>query len=531
MTARRLRTGITVTDQFCGAGGSSIGAVAAGAELRLAMNHWKVAIETHNSNFPNAAHACADISTTDPRRFESTDILITSPECTNHSRAKKRPKGDANRPTLFNVSDEEERSRATMWDVPRFAEYHDYRIIVVENVVEAHQWALFPSWVHAMKALGYEGRPVYMNSMVAHPTPQSRDRMYYVWWKAGNRAPNLDFPAVAMCPDHGQVDAYQSWKQRTAAWPAEQWGKYRTQYVYRCPECHTEVEPLTYPAASAIDWSIKGQRIGDRDVALKPATLARIQRGLDTFGGMGPIMVPTGGNTFERDGYTRCRPTEWPMNAVTTELCQALVVPVDHADDPHGKKARPASEPFATQTGRLESGLAFMPFIAELRGGGSNERSVAEPLCTVEAGGNHHMLVAPSFIVKNYGTDPNGHGCMVKDPTAGPLGAVTAQDHHALVSMPFTVNYNGTGTPEEVTEPLRTVSCRDRYGLVQPSAKPTIDDCTFRMLEPHEIQRAMAFPGAYKIVGNKRQVVRQLGNAVTPPVSDRIVQACIESLS
>jgi DNA (cytosine-5)-methyltransferase 1 len=79
---------VTVTDQFCGAGGSSLGAVAAGAEVKLALNHWRLAIETHNHNFPDTLHDCTDISACDPRRYPSTDILITSPECTNHSIAK-----------------------------------------------------------------------------------------------------------------------------------------------------------------------------------------------------------------------------------------------------------------------------------------------------------------------------------------------------------------------------------------------------------------------------------------------------------
>ena len=43
---------LTVTDQFCGAGGSSLGATAAGAQVVLALNHWKLAVETHNTNFP-----------------------------------------------------------------------------------------------------------------------------------------------------------------------------------------------------------------------------------------------------------------------------------------------------------------------------------------------------------------------------------------------------------------------------------------------------------------------------------------------
>jgi DNA (cytosine-5)-methyltransferase 1 len=62
-------------------------------------------------------------------------------------------------------------------------------IIIVENVVDARQWVMYDAWLHAMDLLGYEWREVFFNSMFAHPTPQSRDRMYVVFWKKGNRAP------------------------------------------------------------------------------------------------------------------------------------------------------------------------------------------------------------------------------------------------------------------------------------------------------------------------------------------------------
>jgi hypothetical protein len=42
----RKPSDLTITDQFCGAGGSSIGAAAHGFRLRLAMNHWRVAFST-----------------------------------------------------------------------------------------------------------------------------------------------------------------------------------------------------------------------------------------------------------------------------------------------------------------------------------------------------------------------------------------------------------------------------------------------------------------------------------------------------
>ena len=43
----------TITDLFCGAGGSSLGAEAAGGTLVMALNHWQMAIDVHQANFPN----------------------------------------------------------------------------------------------------------------------------------------------------------------------------------------------------------------------------------------------------------------------------------------------------------------------------------------------------------------------------------------------------------------------------------------------------------------------------------------------
>lgn len=561
---------VTVTDQFCGAGGSSIGAEAAGGTLRLAMNHWQRAIETHNQNFPNADHVCADISATDPRRYPRTDILITSPECTNHSIAKTRRPGAAGQEQLWDVSGDEERSRATMWDVPRFAEQHRYEIIIVENVVEAAKWELFDIWVAAMTKLGYDGRPVFLNSMVAPPTPQSRDRMYYVWWRRGNRPPDLDFTADGWCLPCGEiVPAVQSWKPRTKAWPIETWGKYRTQYIYRCPNCAEEVLPFAHPAFSAIDWSIKGQRIGDRDEPLKPATMSRIQRGLEKYGHLPPLLIPVdgrsgkdgrpvtgpmptqtarlesgvlvqvGGNTFEREGYVRATPLSSPgvtqhtsgTTAIATLPPHFLVKNYGGIDEAKYRSFGPDG-PFGAVTTSDSHALVAMPFIAELRGGSSDTRAVTDPLATMTASGMHHMLtVPPSYYVKNYGP---GDDPSMAHRIEEPLGAVTTQDHHALVSMPMPIlaPYYNTGVASAGSSPAGALTTRDRHALVQPAGQaPAIEDCTFRMLEPHEIGRAMAFPDSYVVVGNKRERVRQYGNAVTPPAMAKLLERCIASLA
>jgi hypothetical protein len=51
------------------------------------------------------------------------------------------------------------------------------------------------------------------------------------------------------------------------------------------------------------------------------------------------------------------------------------------------------------------------------------------------------------------------------------------------------------------------------------------------MLEPDEIGRGMAFLPAYVVLGNRRERVRQFGNAVTPPAAEVIVSALIEAVT
>ena len=110
-------------------------------------------------------------------------------------------------------------------------------------------------------------------------------RMFFDYCESGSwseqtfRENTTDFDRLrpaAYCPTCDQtVRAMQVFKK------AERWGRYRAQYNYRCPHtaCRNQiVEPGWLPASSAIDWSIAGERIGDRARPLAPKTLARIER-------------------------------------------------------------------------------------------------------------------------------------------------------------------------------------------------------------------------------------------------------------
>jgi DNA (cytosine-5)-methyltransferase 1 len=485
---------LTVTDFFCGAGGSSQGMHnVPGLQVATAANHWDLAVRTHQENFPDVRHDCADISQIDFRRYPRTDLLWASPECTNHSVAKGVKRANDLQPDLFgDVLPEEAavRSRATMWDVPRYLEAMVLRgrpVLggVVENVVDARNWALFDAWCMALRALGYDLRLVYLNSMFARArvtphAPQSRDRMYVVYWRQGNRAPQLEkwLRPDAHCAAHGRVQAVQSWKN-----PNREWGRYRAQYVYRCPVagCWAVVEPWALPAAAAIDWTQPGQRIGDRAKPLADKTLARIRAGLAKYS----------------------RP---------------LAVPVEGRD---GKSAAPADDPLRTMTTRNETGVAwFEPFLAELRGGGSDHRSASDPLATVCASGNHHGLVHPEAMVVPAGGTWNEEA----RPVTEPFRARTTRETEALL-----VPYYGTGTARPAAEPVGTLTAHDRYALV--SSELAVDDCLFRMLSPGEISRAMAFADDYTVLGNKREQVRQLGNAVTPPAAEILMSALVEAIT
>ena len=343
---------LTVTDLFCGAGGSSQGAEEAGTRLALGLNHWSRAIETHAVNFPDAEHDCADVSVCDPRYYPRTDLLIASPECTAHSYANGVSRKLARR-SLFDAPDPAaERSRATMWDVVRFMEAHRYQAVIVENVVNVRDWELFEPWLHAVRSVrpGYQAATVYLNSMVAWPTPQSRDRLYTVIWRKGAPAPVLRFDVPAWCPCCERVvAAVQSWKD-----PRRPWGRYGAQYTYRCPACTGNAWPLVYPAATAIDWTLPAPRIGDRARPLAPNTLARIRAGLRRYAGQAPpLLVRVGGHAFERDGSTcRTRDVTEPFGVQTGTPSDALLVPVNgHMVDPadSGRRVRSVAEPVVTR--------------------------------------------------------------------------------------------------------------------------------------------------------------------------------------
>lgn len=508
---RGVVVAITVTDLFCGAGGSSLGAESvAGVRLEMAANHWKTAIDVHQARFPHARHDLADISQADPRRYPATNVLIASPECTNHSKAKGVSRRAQHPDLLGNFDAAAERSRATMWDVGRFAEQLHYDAIVVENVVEATAWTGWRHWLAWLTDLGYEHRVVSANSM-HFGVPQSRDRIYVAFWRRGLH-PDLELEVTGFCW------GCEDWRPVRQAWKnGRSVGRFRQQWYWACTTCGATAWTVTEPAASIIDWALPCPKIGDRSKPLAPATRARILAGLCRYGWLQPIVTAGAGNVYETTPGNRARSLLEPLPVQQTSATAGLVQP------PGPEHLVDVSEALLFQTAH-----------------GGRFSALDGPHPTVCASDDRHALLVPlrNHALASSTQGPMGTvvasnaygGLLVRSPVAqGPGGRPVA---NRPTSLPVRNNEGGTGMVRPVSAPVCTATTHDRAALLDPDR--IVDECGFRMLEPHEIAAAMSFPEGYiPSTLTKRERVRLAGNAVTPPVMawlvDRVVRALEEA--
>jgi DNA (cytosine-5)-methyltransferase 1 len=324
---------------------------------------------------------------------------------------------------------------------------------------------------------------------------------------------------------------------------------------------------------------LKGQRIGDRAKPLATATRGRIRGYLERYGVQGGtfrllhasgarpltiplitqtgrqdlgLLLPVAANRSERTPGARTRTTEQPMTTRTETSDLTLIVPLrNHAraldaaaeqlptvcaeGNHHGIVVpvdgtwadRPTSleAPMPTQT----AGDARRALVLSNMAGNSPRDAATEPSHVVTTGGKLALVEAAddgAFVMRN--NTARGHDGQMSTPVEEPLRTLTGAGHQSLV-----VPYYRTGEAQPVSEPIGAVTTRDRFAKVD--LEEVIDDCSFRMLQPHEIARAMVMHehvdgSPYVVLGNKRDQVAQYGNAVTPPVMRMLVERCAESL-
>jgi site-specific DNA-cytosine methylase len=136
---------VLAIDLFAGLGGWSTGARQAGVNVVWAANHWQEAVLWHHANHPQAQHVCQDLQQADWSKVPHHDILLASPCCQGHSRARGKE----------HCNPQHDASRSTAWAVVNALEFHKTELAIVENVPEFTEWTLYPAWQKALDALGY----------------------------------------------------------------------------------------------------------------------------------------------------------------------------------------------------------------------------------------------------------------------------------------------------------------------------------------------------------------------------------------
>lgn len=480
-----------VVDSFAGGGGASLGiSWALGRGPDIAINHDAEAIALHAANHPETKHYTEDVWKVDP--VEATQgrrvgLMWLSPDCKHFSKAK------GGKPVSKKI-------RGLAWVAVRWAAAVKPRVLVLENVEEFQTWGpvvdnrpcpqrkgkTFRAFIGRLRKLGYH---VEWKELRAcdYGTPTIRKRLFIIARSDGQ-------PIVWPKPTHGK--GLTPW--RTAA------------------EC--------------IQWTIPCPSIFTRKKPLAENTLKRIARGLRKFVIESPrpfiVNMANGGNIED---------LAKPFTTVMTERggCRALVAPFlkPRYGEREGQSPRVRSvelpAPAIVPTGN--GGDLVAAFLAKHYTTDHDAASLFSPVPTVTSI-DHNALVT-SHLMSLRGTgDSHLHG----DPVDAPMRTVSASGNHAAEVRAFLVAYYGNEKDGgDLFDPMRTVTSRDRYGLVSvEGVEYRIADIGMRMLEPRELYRAQGFPDSYKIdipfrgkPMTKTAQVRMVGNSVCPPLARAIIAA------
>lgn len=443
---------ITAVDLFCGAGGTSSGLIQAvnslGYDIKLtAINHWDVAIATHTKNHEDVEHHCQSIDTIDPSKIVPggrLQLLVASPECTHHSRAR------GGKP----VSDQK---RADAWLLMRWIEKLYVENILIENVKEFQEWgpltaknrpdkrhkgAYFRQFVEALK-INYNVEYRVLNC-ADYGDPTTRERFFLIArrghkkivWPERSHASRKELAKRALQPDMFDDGS--------------------------------KLEPWV-AARKIIDWDLEGKSIFGRKKPLSPNTMRRIFAGLEKYG-LKKFMVNL------KNADRRDRSVDEPTFSQTTGNHQAVC------------------EPFLIKNFGDESEAGY------------RSKSVDDPLGTVCAQRNHHALVEP-FIVPQFSspdvrdidepcptltTTSRGVGVVeaeafVLSQASGgaprdvdePVPTIPGKGAHSLVEVePFMLtggrDQTNRSAPRPIEEPVATITGTPNIGIVEGELVPFI---------------------------------------------------------
>jgi DNA (cytosine-5)-methyltransferase 1 len=568
------RRPLRAVDLFCGAGGTTTGAVAAGVQVVLAVNHWRTAIYSHEANHPTVRHICARIEDVAPRHDRTLpdfDLLMASPECTYHSIARGgRPIDDQKRQQPWALLDWIEAKRPRWVSVENVREFRDWGPLVNQGTDKNPHWRpdpkhkgeIFRAWVRAIEALGYQVDWQLLNA-ADFGAATSRTRVF-VTARRGRSRKDIPWPE----PTHDKAHWRPAWSIIDWQQPCPSiFGRKRPLAEKTLRRIEAGLRKFVGPFVVTLRRNMDGRSPGDplatitagaehhalavpfqfKAIGRSPGLTRGIDETVPTIianQGNHAIVMPFvvqyhGGVEDTRDGTERSYDPQRPLPTIDTQPRYAVAAPfmVPHFGERDGQDPRThgVDDPLPTVTGQGAGSLA-VPFFLPRQGHfdcrqDKPGRPIDAPLNTITANHGPGYVVVPYLLDVNHGDDGHTGGRLhsVDQPT-GTICAIRGQ----ALCFPFLTKYNSTGGAQPVDQPLDTLTTRDRYGLAMASLVETMQelqvvDIGFRMLGVGELAAAQGFPSGYYLHGTKAEQIKQVGNSVCPAVAEALCRTFTEA--
>lgn len=540
-----MRT-VNTIDLFCGAGGATTGLELALKRLNmkhtgLAINHWRVAVDTMRANHPAVDTKQMSIEEAIPEELvpgREVDLLWASPSCTHHSRAKGgRPRSNqlrAQPELILQWLDDLFVRRLIVENVPEFVEWGP--LTKDARPIQAMRGASFRAWVESIKA-----------------------RNYIVDWRVVN------------CADYGDATSRRRFFLKAVRrgcgkirWPEPTHAENPQQDLFG-----HELKKWR-GVRECLDLEDTGKSIFNRSKPLAANTLRRIAVGLRKFCGIDFQMDMLGADSPDE---SRIRPTDKPMVTQHAGGNRVAIVSPFIVKLRNHENAEPIEKPLSTVTCSGAHHALCTPFVfteqtnnaprqidKPIRSqtcvrkdyictplvlgqqGGAKCRPITEPCPTIATSGAIRVITP---LVLDH--QKNGKAT----PTDSPIGAQPTHDRFSLIT-PFVMDMSHPASEDNrrvtsAKDPAKTITTRNNQAVVQPlvlgrdacaccrpaeKPMPTLTcggamrgifpvledgrviDIRIRMLKPSELAAAHSFPADYILTGNRGEQVKQIGNSV-----------------
>lgn len=538
-----------IVDFFAGGGGASTGLeIGLSRPVYAAVNHNPKALSMHEVNHPHAKHYVQDVFAVDPVEIcdgYQVDWFHASPDCTHHSQAAG---GQPRKKEIRDLS----------WVVLKFAGKVRPDVISLENVKQILNWG--PLIAKRDKATGrvitlekieVNGKMVYRVAEPGEYVP--RHNQFLV---PDPKRKGKTWKRFVKCLE--KLGYVVEWKKLVAADFGAPTTRERLFMIARC-----DGKPIVWPkpthfknpeigqkkwrsAAECIDFSDLGKSIFERPKPLANATMKRIARGLKKFiiEATDPYIVPCPNMD---DGLNHCGSADPILAPFLTEFANASQ-----------QRNWSIEQPLSTICAQVKGGhhgLVAPMLIHAGHGEGTPDKprwsdgcdNILEPLGTITTSGSQQQFVSAVFTQAFYGDKrQSDHRA---DSLNNPLRTIPTENRHSIISATlskknldgalrvaaFLINFYGNGDARDITNPLDTITTKDRLALVTVWIKGepwVIVDICIRMLKPVELFKAQGFPDSYIIEQGhdgkaltKTQQVHMCGNSVSPEPMAAIARA------